>query len=179
MQPERNVCHEMSQLSIIEAFWQSYLSTLSEEDQQTVPVYAVDQFADTPEAATKVGKLVRDGLKTTTSSLVWGLEASGVTLPKVGAIELIIDGNGEPLCIIELTEVEVKPFNSVDEQFAFEYGEGDRTLAFWLQDNWEFHSQWCRQIGREPSETMPIVFQRFRVLYPQKNAPNVSTTSAS
>jgi hypothetical protein len=32
------------------------------------------------------------------------------------------------LCIIELTEVEIKPFNSVDEQFAFEYGEGDRTL---------------------------------------------------
>ena len=67
----------MSQLSQAETFWQSYLSTLSEEDQKNAPPYVVDQFADTPEAATKVGKLVRDGFKTTTSSLVWGLEHIG------------------------------------------------------------------------------------------------------
>ena len=158
----------MNQLSKIETFWQSYLSTLSEEDRKNAPTYAVDQFANTPQAATKVGKLVRDGVKTTTSSLVWGLEYIGEPLPKVGNIELIMDGNNEPLCIIELTEVEIKPFNSVDEQFAFEYGEGDRTLAFWLSDNWDFHSRWCIEIGREASETMPIVFQRFHVLYSQK-----------
>jgi len=94
------------------------------------------------------------------------LEHIGEPLPKVAEIYLIVDGNGEPLCIIELTEVEIKPFNAVDEQFAFEYGEGDRTLAFWLSDNWDFYSRWCVEIAREPSETMPIVFQRFRVLYP-------------
>jgi uncharacterized protein YhfF len=156
----------MNQLSKIETFWQSYLSTLSEEDRKNAPIYDVDQFANTTEGATKVGKLVRDGVKTTTSSLVWGLEHIGEPLPKVRDIELIVDGNGEPLCIIELTEVEIKPFNSVDEQFALEYGEGDRTLDFWLSDNWDFHSRSCIEIGREPSETMPIVFQRFRVLYP-------------
>jgi uncharacterized protein YhfF len=158
----------MNQTSNIETFWQRYISTLSEEDQKNAPPYVVDQFADTPEAATKVGKLVRDGVKTTTSSLVWGLQHIGEPLPKVGEIDVIVDGNGEPLCIIELIEVEIKPFNAVDEQFAFEYGEGDRTLGFWLRDNWDFLSRWCREIGREPSETMPLVFQRFRLLYPQK-----------
>jgi uncharacterized protein YhfF len=156
----------MNQLSKIEIFSQDYLSTLSEEDQRKMPTYVVDQFADTPEAATRVGKLVRDRIKTTTSSLAWGLDHIGESLPKVGDISLIVDGNGEPLCMIELTEVEIKPFNAVDEQFAFEYGEGDRTLAFWLRDNWDFHSRWCIEIGREPSETMSIVFQRFRLLYP-------------
>jgi uncharacterized protein YhfF len=155
----------MNHPSKTEAFWQSYLSTLSEEEQKNAPPYVVDQFADTPEAATKVGKLVRDGVKTTTSSLVWGLEHIGQPLPKVGNIELIVDGNGEPLCIIELTEVEIKPFNAADEQFAYEYGEGERTLSYWLRDNWEYLSRWCHEIGREPSETMPLVFQRFRVLY--------------
>jgi len=156
----------MNQRSKIETFWQDFLTTLSEVDQKKMSTYVVDQFADTPEAATKVGKLVREGIKTTTSSLLWGLEHIGEPLPKVGDISLIVDGNGEPLCIIELTEVEIKPFNAVDEQFAFEYGEGDRTLAFWLSDNWDFHSRWCIEIGREPNETMPIVFQRFRLLYP-------------
>ena len=158
----------MNQFSPIEMFWQSYLSTLPEEEQKNPPPYVVDQFADTPEAATSVGKLVRDGVKTTTSSLVWGLEQIGQPLPNVGHIELIVDGNGEPLCIIQLMEVEIKSFNAVDEQFAFEYGEGDRTLAFWLRDNWDFLARECMAIGREPSETMPLVFQRFRVLYPQK-----------
>src|SRR5688500_18481116 len=124
----------MNQLSKIETFWQRYLSTLSEADRKNVPTYAVDQFADTPEATTKVGKLVRDGVKTTTSSLLWGLEHIGEPIPKVGSIELIVDGNSEPLCIIELTEVDIKPFNLVNEQFAFDYGEGDRTLAYWLSD---------------------------------------------
>ena len=157
----------MNTLSKTETFWKSYLSTLSESDQMHTSAYVVSQFADTPEAATSVGKLVRDGVKTTTSTLVWGLEHIREPLPKVGLIELIVDGNGDPLCITELTEVEIKPFNAVDEQFAFEYGEGDRTLAFWLSDNWDFLSSECIEIGREPSKTMPIVFQRFRVLYPK------------
>ena len=156
----------MDQPSKIEAFWQSYLLTLSEASRQKTPGYVVDQFGDTPEVATKVGKLVRDGVKTTTSSLRWGLEYIGEPIPQVGHIELIIDGNGDPLCIIELIEVAIKPFGAVDEQFAFEYGEGERTLEAWRRDNWDFHSRWCIEIGREPSETMPIVCQRFRLLYP-------------
>jgi uncharacterized protein YhfF len=160
----------MNESSKIETFWQDYLSTLSEEARTNVPAYMVDDFADTPEAATKVGNLVRDGIKTTSSSLLWGLEHLGVPLPKVGDISVVVDGNGNPLCVIELTEVEIRPFNTVDEQFAFEYGEGERTLAYWLNDNWDFHSRWCREIGREASEIMPIVFQRFRLLYPQNNS---------
>ena len=146
------------------------LQRFQQKIKKNVPAYIVDSFADTPEAATKVGKLVRDGIKTTTSSLVWGLKHIGEPLPHVGEIDLIVDGDGEPLCIIELTEVEIKPFNSVDEQFAYEYGEGERTLEYWLSDNWDYLSRWCAEIGREPSETMPLAFQRFRLLYPTLGA---------
>jgi uncharacterized protein YhfF len=160
----------MKQPTNMEAFWQRYLATLSEEAQKNAPPYSVDQFADTPEAATSVGYLVQAGIKTTTSSLLWGLQHLGIPLPKVGNVELIVDGEGEPLCIIELTEVEIKPFNTIDEQFAYEYGEGERTLAFWRRDNWDFHSRWCTEIGRVGSEAMPIVCQRFRLLYPNNDA---------
>ena len=74
----------MSQSSKIVTFWQEYLATLSEEERNKASAYLVDDFADTPEAATQVGKLVRDGIKTTTSSLLWGLEHIGEPLPKVG-----------------------------------------------------------------------------------------------
>ena len=51
---------------------------------------------------------------------------------QVGDVSVIVDGNGDPLCIIEMVEVEIRPFNTVDEHFAFEYGEGERTRAYWL-----------------------------------------------
>jgi hypothetical protein len=45
----------MNQVSKIGTFWQEYLSTFSEEDQHRAPIFIV-------------GKLVRDDVKTTTSS---------------------------------------------------------------------------------------------------------------
>src|SRR5262245_66354099 len=86
----------MSQRSNIEAFWQSYLSTRSEEDQKTMPVYAVEQFADIHQAATKVGKLVGVGIKRTNSSFLWGLEAMVVEFHVVGEIELVVNETDVP-----------------------------------------------------------------------------------
>src|SRR6266540_1440688 len=93
----------MNQSSKIETFWQDYLSTLSEEDRKNASTYLVDGFADTPEAATKVGKLVRDGIKTTTSSLLWGLEHHAEPLPKVGDISVVVDGNSTRLNSSQIT----------------------------------------------------------------------------
>ncbi|MEZ4862010.1 MAG: ASCH domain-containing protein [Caldilineaceae bacterium] len=148
-----------------DAFWQTYLTTLPANAKAHTQPYTVWDFADTPEAATTVGNLVRQGIKTTTSSLMWGLEHIGEPLPQVGELAVVVDGTGEPLCVIEVIEVEIKPFNAVDEEFAFAYGEGDRTLADWRRDNWEYLARWCVEIGRIPSETMPLGCQRFRLLY--------------
>ena len=65
-----------------------------------------------------------------------------------------------------ITEVLIKPFNEIDEQFAFDYGEDARTLAQWRVECWEYFTTFCASIGREPSETMPLVCQRFRCVYP-------------
>jgi uncharacterized protein YhfF len=156
----------MTHTSKTDAFWQSYLATLPADARQHVLPYTVWSFADTPEAATKVGHLVRLGIKTTTSSLMWGMEHIGEPLPEVGEIAVVVDGKGEPLCVIEVTAIEIKPFNAVDEQFAFEYGEGKRTLADWRSANWDYLTRWCAEIGRAPSETMPLGCQHFRLLYP-------------
>jgi uncharacterized protein YhfF len=118
----------MKHTSKTDAFWQNYLATLPADAKQHVLPYTVWDFADTPEAATKVGHLVRLGIKTTTSCLMWGMEHIGESLPEVGEMAVVVDGEGEPLCVIEVTAIEIKPFNAIDEQFAFEYGEGQRTF---------------------------------------------------
>jgi uncharacterized protein YhfF len=40
-------------------------------------------------------------------------------------ITIVLDGRGEPLCIVENTEVTVRKYNEVDADFAQAEGEGD------------------------------------------------------
>lgn len=80
-------------------------------------------------------------------------------------ITIVLDWNSDPLCIIETIEVNIKPYNQVDAQFAFEEGEGDRTLAYWRKAHWEYFSRVLASIGKEPNEDMPLVCERFRVIY--------------
>lgn len=115
--------------------------------------------------ADDLGGLVQRGIKTATCSLLWEYEADDEPLPRVGEMSIVTDGEGHPLCLIEITEVEVKPFDQVEAQFAYDEGEGDRSLASWRDAHWQFFARLCETLGREPSATMPLVCERFRVLF--------------
>jgi uncharacterized protein YhfF len=108
---------------------------------------------------------VRTGQKTATSALVWELEAKGEKLPSVKDIVVVTNRKGDPSCIIEITGAEVRPFGDIGERFAFDCGEGDRTLKWWSRAMWDYYSEVCRKVGLEPSTSMPISCQRFRLLH--------------
>lgn len=152
--------------SKIESFWQAYLAASPESAGPRSPAYGVWYFGDTAEVAETCAKLVKAGIKTATSGLVWEMEADGEALPQPGDQAVVTDLDGEPYCVIEVTECVVKPFVEIDEQFAFDYGEGDRTLAGWRKDSWDYFAPICERLGHEPSEHMPLVCQRFRLVYP-------------
>jgi uncharacterized protein YhfF len=157
----------MGQWPDIESFWQAYLASLPVGTKPRMLSDTIWQFGDTNELATRVGHLVSTGVKTATSALVWEMDYDGETPPQVGEIATVANGDGEPLCLIEITQVAIKPFNAIDEQFAFEYGENDRTLQQWRAESWKYFAQRCAVIRREPNETMPLVCLRFRLLYPK------------
>ena len=156
----------MNNQSEIRAFWQTYLASLPEETEPLPDSYTAWSFCDNEQDADELGALVQAGIKTATCSLVWAYAAENEALPAVGDLSLITNWTGEPLCIIETTEIQVKPFNEVDEQFAYDEGEGDRSLAYWRQVHWAVFSRECAAIGQEPAETMPVVCERFRVMFP-------------
>ena len=149
----------------VEAFWQRYLSSCSPPRSRDARPANVTDFGDSKEMADELGRLVQAGIKTATSGLAWGFEQSGEVPPVVGNVEIVVDGSGNPLCVIEITEVVTRPFNTVDEAFAFDYGEGDRTPAWWRQEMWKYYAAESRQYGREPSQSMPLICMRFRLLY--------------
>lgn len=95
----------------------------------------------------------------------WEFDAEGESPPEPGALTIVLDGKGQPLCIVETTEVSVRSFNEVDAQFAYEEDEGDRSLAYWRDAHRRFFTRYLSKIGREFSEEMPLVCERFRMIY--------------
>jgi uncharacterized protein YhfF len=150
--------------SAIDAFWRRYLATLP-PDAPRPAGYTAWAFGDGPEMADELGALVVGGTKTATCGLLWEYEAEGDALPKVGDLSVIAAGDGRPLCVIEATEVTVQPFKTVDARFAYDEGEGDRSYDHWREGHWRFFTRACEQLGREASETMPVVCERFRVVF--------------
>lgn len=115
--------------------------------------------------ADTLSQLVQNGTKTATAMLAWEYESMKKELPTVGSISLVLDGNDTPVCIIETTEVERVPIGIVDEQFAREYGEGDRTLAWWQENAATYYGEIAKRLGKLPSKDMQLICERFRVVF--------------
>ena len=95
--------------------------------------YVAEGWGDTPQMAGELGALIASGTKTATCSALWEYEATREPLPETGLKTIVLGGNSDPLCIVETTEVEVIPYDQVDAQFAYEEGEGDRSLEDWQE----------------------------------------------
>lgn len=150
---------------LIEAYWSGYLETLPADSPAREEQCVAEAWGDSPRLADELGALIVAGTKTATCSVLWEYEAEGSTLPEVGLKTIVLGGNGDPLCIVETTEVEVVPYDEVDAQFAFEEGEGDRSLEDWRDAHWRFFSRTLPNLGKEPTMDMPLVCERFRVIY--------------
>jgi uncharacterized protein YhfF len=150
----------------IEHFWQTYLSSQPEGVNPESFRYTAWGFGNTPQMADELGALVLQGVKTATCGLLWGMEADRTSIPKAGELSIILNGSGEPLCIIQTTGVEIRPYQEVEPAFAWEEGEGDRSLSYWREVHWRFFSPICIHLGREPVQDMLLVCERFRRVFP-------------
>jgi len=149
----------------IEGYWQKFLSTLPTDSPYHTKTYSKGGYGDSPELMDELIQLVLIGKKTATCGSLWEWEAEGKPLPKVGDVWVELDGNGNPVCITETTEVTIRKYNEVDAQFAYDEGEGDQSLNDWREAHRDFFSRVLRKIGKEFSEDMPLMCERFRVIY--------------
>ena len=150
---------------LADRYWEQFVQSLPSTAPRPAGYVDATHFGETNEDATQIAALVLAGIKTATGSLPWVYEAEGQPQPQPGDFWVILDSDDQPVCIVETTEVEVKPYDEADERFAYDGGERDRTLASWREMYWSYICSECARISREPSSKTPLVYERFRVAY--------------
>ncbi|MEW6733521.1 MAG: ASCH domain-containing protein [Acidobacteriota bacterium] len=128
--------------------------------------YQVWYFGNNREMADQLVQLVLSGKKRATASLGYCCEQQPEIAPLPNGISIVTDFDGNPICILQTTEIRTIPFNQVDEAFAADEGEGDLSIQYWRTEHWKYFSHECENLGKEPSEDMLVVCERFKVLYP-------------
>ena len=115
--------------------------------------------------ADELGALIAQGIKTATCSALWEWQAEGNPIPEAGYITIALDGRGQPICIVETIEISIHRYNEVDADFARGEGEGDLSLNYWREAHRNYFSRVLPKVGKEFSEDMPLVCERFRITH--------------
>jgi uncharacterized protein YhfF len=76
--------------------------------------------------------LILAGTKRATACLLRDVEAGAEAMARVGDHVVVLDGHDRPRAIWRAKTVEVKPLHQVDDAFAWDEGEGERTRDDWL-----------------------------------------------
>jgi uncharacterized protein YhfF len=147
----------------LQPFWGAFASASGEPDDSRFLEAFV--FGDSESLANELAELVLHGFKRATAASLWVLQAEGKRPPKSGDLSIVTNWGGQPLCIIETEAVEIVPFGEVTAEFAAAEGEGDSSLSFWRTAHTEFFTRECGRLGRAFDQTMPVVCERFRVVY--------------
>ena len=148
----------------VQSFWKKFQASIAYDASPRF--YEAFHFDDNEQTANALGALVLSGPKRATAGLLWTHEFTSKPFPQVGALSVVTDWHGTPLCVIETTHIEIVPFDAVSDNFAATEGEGDQTLSYWRDAHWRFFSRECQRLGREPSLDMPVVCEQFKVVYP-------------
>ncbi len=127
-----------------------------------------DYFGDSPKLADSLLALILAGTKTATCSSLWEWEHEHDHPLTPGYLAAITDGQGNARCIIQTLEVKVTPYNQVTQEFAKAEGEGDLTLDWWRDAHWKFFSRTLPRINKQPTQTMPLLCEHFRVIYQEQ-----------
>lgn len=147
-------------------FWQKFAVTRVSDP--TKNFYEAFSFDDDEASANELAALVLAGRKQATASLLWSYEKDQKPLPKAGDFSIVTSFSGLPVCIIETLRIVIVPFQDVSEDFAAAEAEGDGSLAYWRAAHEAFFGRECKHIGRIPHASMPVVCERFAVVFPER-----------
>lgn len=132
--------------------------------------FDVVSLADSPETANELAELVVSGTKRATAGLLRQFGPEGEPLPVIGGFVVLVDGGGQPRAIWRTKELRLGPLTSVDDAFAWDEGEGDRSRTYWLAEHRAFFGRMAQRSGFALHDDIETVFERFTVVWPPEIA---------
>ncbi|MEG0267642.1 MAG: ASCH domain-containing protein, partial [Carnobacterium sp.] len=145
----------------IEKLWENFKlqnSTLPDN-------YNLMTFGDTQDKANQSAALVLEGLKTAKTSLLLDYQRSEKSVPQEGSYSLILDGNNQAIGIVQLLKIAILPFDEVSDEWAYEEGEGDRTLKGWREFYQDYFQEQCKSEHWHFSMKTEVVCIQFELVY--------------
>jgi len=128
--------------------------------------YTSWQFGYGVEQGDRLLDVVMTGPKRATAGALAAYEQEGEAVPEPGDFSIVTDGSGIGRCIIRTTQVDLVPFDQVDERFAYDEGEGDRSLEYWRSVHWPYFVRELESFGLVATPDMQVVCERFEVVFP-------------
>ena len=129
-----------------------------------------DFFHNTREDANRLAELTVDGKKKASSGLYILYKQYNVDLPKVENKQIITDFDGKARAIIETKSVDTIPFNKISKDYAeLDMGTNIKPLEKWKKAHWDFFAEVMEESGKDPTEEMLIVCERFETIWTEKN----------
>lgn len=116
-------------------------------------------FGDSPEMADELLALVLTGKKTATVSVVLEDEQT----PSVGDLSLVLDGRGNPACVIKTVYLETVKFCDLTWDMVKLEGE-DENFEQWKSGNIRYWTRDAARRGYTFTNQTPITFERFEVV---------------
>ena len=151
---------------LIQPFWLDY----QRATQVKVAGFAASALGSTRALSDTLAELVRGGVKRAHATLRREFEQALEPLPQPGDHLVVLDGAGHPQAIVRNTHVELRHFNEIDDAFAFDAGEGDLSLSWWLTAHRQDFAQRAEREGFEIDERTVLVLEQFEVVWPVASA---------
>ncbi|MCG7338694.1 ASCH domain-containing protein [Staphylococcus sp. ACRSN] len=145
----------------IKNYWESYCD---KHNLSSNPPEAW-MFGDGSETmGNELAELVAQGVKRATCSAKCIHDIEEEDLPVEGQYAIVLNGQSEPVCIIQYTTINIIPMNEVTEAFAALEGEGDLSYRYWLDEHEQFFRKELSSFNLDFSFDIDLVCQEFKVV---------------
>ncbi len=147
----------------VDTFWQAARAAVP-----SLPAtgYKTRTFGRSAEMADILLALIASGEKTGTFALAAEYQRDSSAQPFQGDHFVVTWFDGRPALVYRVTEVATVPFSGIGPEHVAVEGPNARQVDIWRKIHWPYWSGMLHEWGLEPSEDMPVIFQRFELLYP-------------
>lgn len=120
------------------------------------------------ETSTAICDYVVAGDKTGTFSLPWLHDSLPETKPGIGQFVVLSNFDGVPRALLQTIALTLVTFGEIDETHTAVDGPSVRDLTVWRGIHTKYWNGLLEPLGKEITDDMPVIVERFACVYPAR-----------